>query len=74
VDTIRFQIRERHDPAAGIVVAVAIFVNDRNLVVILREVKLPFATREGRPHLAGSYSGLPPEEIFLPSPACSASL
>jgi hypothetical protein len=37
VDTIRFQIRERHDPAAGIVVAVAIFVNDRNLVEILRE-------------------------------------
>jgi hypothetical protein len=31
-------------------------------------VKLPFATREGRPHLVGSYSGLPPEEIFLPSP------
>jgi hypothetical protein len=68
VDTIRFEIGERHDPAAGIVDAVAIFVNGRNLVDIFREVELPFATREGKPDLAGSYVGLPPEEVFLPSP------
>lgn len=67
MDTIRFEIGERCDPVAGSVDAVAAFVNGRNLVDILREVELPFATREGKPDLAGSYVGLPPEEIFLPS-------
>ena len=44
------------------------FVNGRNLVDILREVELPFSAREGNPNLAGNYVGLPPEEVFLPSP------
>jgi hypothetical protein len=68
VDTLRFEIGEREDPADGIVDAVNVFVNGRNLVDILREVELPFAAREGKPHLAGSYVGLPPEDVFLPSP------
>lgn len=68
MDTIRFEIGERHDPGNGIVDAVAVFVNGRNLVDILREVELPFAAREGRLKLAGRYVGLPPEEVFLPSP------
>jgi len=68
VDTIRFEIGERVDPSDGVVDAVNIFVNDRNLVDILREVELPFRAQEGRPHLAGKYVGLPPEDIFLPSP------
>jgi hypothetical protein len=67
VDEIRFEVGERVDPAEGAVDAVDIFVNGRNLVQILREVELPFATREGKPDLAGSYVGLRPAEVFLPS-------
>ena len=67
MDTIRFEIGEREDPADGIVDAVNVFVNDRNLVDILREVELPFAARDSRPDLAGRYVGLPPEDVFLPS-------
>ncbi|HVV73998.1 MAG TPA: hypothetical protein VHI52_21265, partial [Verrucomicrobiae bacterium] len=33
----------------------------------LREVELPFATREGSPQIAGAYSGLPAHRVFLPS-------
>jgi hypothetical protein len=68
VDTLRFEIGKRDDPADGTVDAVNVFVNGRNLVDILREVELPFAAREGKPDLAGSYVGLPPEDVFLPSP------
>ncbi len=67
MDTLRLEIGERGDPADGIVDAVNVLVNGRNLVDILREVESPFATREGKPDLAGSYVGLPPEDIFLPS-------
>jgi hypothetical protein len=67
VDTLRFELGKREDPAAGIVDVVNIVVNGRNLVDILRELELPFAAREGNLDLAGSYVGLPPEEIFLPS-------
>jgi hypothetical protein len=68
VDTLRFEIGKREDPADGIVDAVNVFVNGGNLVDILREAELPFAAREGKPDLAGNYVGLPPEEVFLPSP------
>jgi hypothetical protein len=68
VDTIRFEIGKREDPSDGVVDAVNIFVNNRNLVDIVREVELAFRAQEGRPHLASKYVGLPPEDIFLPSP------
>jgi hypothetical protein len=68
VDVIRFEIGKRVDPADGPVDAVDIFVNGRNLVETLREVELPFATREGKPDLAGKYVGLRPADVFLPSP------
>jgi hypothetical protein len=67
MDEIRFEIGERDDPAHGMVEAVVIFVNDRDLTGIAREVELPFAARDGRPELAGDYAGLPPEAVFLPS-------
>ena len=57
----------REDPVDGIVDAVNIFVNDRNLLDILREVEIPCGKREGKPNLAGRYVGLPPEDVFLPS-------
>ncbi len=68
VDTIRLEIGERDDPANGIVDAVDVLVNGRNLVDMLRDVELPFAAYEGKPDLAGRYVGLPPEDVFLPSP------
>jgi hypothetical protein len=68
VDTPRLEIGKRDDPAKVIVDAVNVFVNGRNLVDILREVVLPFTVQEGKPDLAGSYVGLPPEDVFLPSP------
>ena len=68
MDVIRFKVGELEVPAWGLIDAVEIFVNDRNLVEILREVELPFAAREGKPRSAGKYVGLPSEDIFLPSP------
>jgi hypothetical protein len=68
VDTIRFEIGKSKDPSDGVVNAVNIFVNDRNLVDVSREVEMLFAAREGKPDLAGSYAGLPPEKVFLPWP------
>ena len=68
MDTIRFEISEIEVPAWGLIDSVDIFVNDRNLVDIVREVELPFAARGGKPRLAGTYIGLPAEDVFLPSP------
>jgi len=67
MDEIRFEIGERDDPADGVVETVVIFVNDRDLTEIAREVELPFAVRDGKPEIAGNYVGLPPEAVFLPS-------
>ncbi len=68
MDTIRFEISEIEVPAWGLIDSVDIFVNDRNLVDIVREVELPFAARDGKPRLAGTYISLPAEDVFLPSP------
>jgi hypothetical protein len=68
MDKIRLEIDKGDDVAAGLVDQVLIFINDRNLIDIVREVELQFAAREGKPDLAGSYIGLPPEDVFLPSP------
>lgn len=46
---------------------VHIIINGRNLVEIVREIELPFATREGSPGIAGAYSGLPADIVFQPS-------
>ncbi len=67
MDELRLEVGERDDPANGVVDAVEVFVNGRDLREVVREVELPFARREGRPALAGDYAGLPPEDVFLPS-------
>jgi len=67
MEEIRFEIGEREDPVDGMVETLGIFVNDRDLPRITREVELPFAARDGKPELAGNYVGLPPEAVFLPS-------
>jgi hypothetical protein len=51
----------------GKIVGVHIIINGRDLIEILREIELPFATREGHPRIAGAYSGLSPDRVFLPS-------
>ena len=67
MDEIHFEIGERDDPADGIVEAVSILINGRDLVQIVGEMESSFAARDGNPDLAGSYAGLPPNEVFLPS-------
>ena len=48
----------------GTVDRVDVFVNGRNLVDVLREVEVPFAVREGKLHLAGSYVGCHSKRSF----------
>lgn len=68
MDEIRLEVQEVYDEAyGGPLSEVAIFINDRNLIDILREIELPFAQEEGLPERAGSYAGLRPEMMFLPS-------
>lgn len=43
---------------AGPSTVVSIFINDKNLIDIVREIELPYATKEGCPQIAGAYSGL----------------
>jgi len=56
MDTIRFELKHPNE--------VAILINDRDLIEMLREVELPFATREGHPSMAGDYQGLSPAALF----------
>ena len=67
MDTLRLGVGKRDYPAAGIANAVEIFVNDRDLRDLATEAELPFAARDGNPHLAGDYVGLPVEAVFWPS-------
>lgn len=67
MDTLHFEIGKREDPAEGLVDAVNIFINERDLIDLTKEVELPFASRDGNPDRAGSYVGLPIEAIFMPS-------
>jgi hypothetical protein len=46
---------------------VHITINGRDLIEIVRNIELPFATREGSPNIAGAYSGLPAATVFFPS-------
>jgi hypothetical protein len=46
---------------------VSLYVNERNLVDLVREVELPFASRAGKPDMAGRYVGLPARYAVEPS-------
>jgi len=48
-------------------IGVRISINGRDMIDLVREVELPFATREGRPQLAGAYAYFGPVATFLPS-------
>jgi hypothetical protein len=49
-------------PEGGACPRVRILVDARDLIDLLREVELPAAAAEGHPEIAGSYSGLAPEQ------------
>ena len=44
-----------------------IYINGFNLIDILKEMELPFASIEGHPQLAGHYEGIPPLICLPPS-------
>ena len=67
MDTLQLKVVEELDIFEETTEVVEIFVNGRNLRKIVRDIELPFATREKEPNLAGGYTGLPPENVFLPS-------
>ena len=68
MDTIHLEVRKAtNEDSGGQHSEVAIFINDRDLIDILREIEMPFAIREGHTDIAGDYAGLPPEAVFLPS-------
>lgn len=63
MDTIRISVDFSRIPTGETL----IFVNERNLIDLVREVEQPFALREGSPGKAGAYMGLSPWETLLPS-------
>ena len=67
MNALRLEIGGRDDPVGGIVDAVEVIVDGRNLVDLAREVELPFAARDRNHQLAGDYVGLPPEAVYAPS-------
>jgi hypothetical protein len=66
MDTIKYVISKINFIEKGREV-VNIYINDRNLIEILKEYEKPFAFAEGDPELAGRYMGLSPKEVFYPS-------
>jgi hypothetical protein len=48
-------------------IGVRILVNGRELIELVREIELPFATREGHPDLAGDYGYFGPMFVFSPA-------
>ncbi len=43
---------------------VEIYINGREIVSILKEIELPYATQEGKPHLAGDYGHNTPQHLY----------
>ncbi len=67
MDEIELKVGMQLDAFDEPVDEVDIFINGEDLRDLAREVELPFATGEGNSLRAGSYAGLPPEAVFLPS-------
>lgn len=44
--------------------AVRIFIDDEDLIDILKEFEKPFAIKENSKSIAGSYEGIPPEDLY----------
>ncbi len=70
MDTIRFSARknENFDPHTLVGEEdVDIQINGREIRDIIREIELPFATRECNPGLAGDYEHLEPKNVYFPN-------
>lgn len=61
MDTIRFSVEKADRGEAGS--TVAIWINGRNFLEIVRDFEMPFAIKEGHPNMAGQYAQLPPADI-----------
>ena len=61
MDTIAFV--DEGNPDIG----VRIIINGRELIQMVRDIELPFATREGHPGIAGDYSYFGPLFVFSPA-------
>jgi hypothetical protein len=61
LDSIAFKASKSKDDG------IRIIINGQDFIEILREIELPFATREGSPRIAGAYSCLPAHRVYLPS-------
>lgn len=63
MDKLEFKITDKvvEDRA---IPSVDIFINDKNLIGLLKEYELPFATKEGHPDIAGGYAGMTPEDFI----------
>lgn len=44
--------------------SVNIFINDKNLIDLLKAYELPFAEKEGHPNIAGGYAGMTPQDFL----------
>ena len=64
MDTIKFEITTIQKEHFGKYEVVDIFINNRNIIDIVKIVEQPFATADGQPDLAGSYDGLSPIEFI----------
>lgn len=59
MDTLKLKLTKcEFGFTAGPSTVVSIFINDINLIDIVKGIELPYATKEGTPEIAGSYSGL----------------
>lgn len=68
LDRLSLEVKRPDDPFRDWN-TVDVLVNGRNLIDMLREVELPFASEEGHPDIAGAYIGLQPKDVFLPARA-----
>jgi hypothetical protein len=58
MDTIAFKLEQHVSDDYGTVARIAIYVNGRNLLDVIREVETPYAAAEGHSEIAGGYNWL----------------
>lgn len=63
MDKLEFRIKKEKIHGNRIDV-VHIFINGNNLIDTLKDYELPFAKKEGRPKLAGSYGAMTPGDFI----------
>jgi uncharacterized protein (DUF3820 family) len=63
MDKLEFKITKK-EISGRETLSVNVFVNDKNLIDLLKEYELPFAKKEGHPDIAGTYSGMTPKDFL----------